>query len=191
MGRRGRLAVWMGLAGVLLGSPAGAQSLMPGPPGPFVVDVRGATSGIPSSLGLYPDRTETFVVPARGFGFDVGAHVYPFSLGAARVGIGANIIRARGTATNAEATVELIAPQISFNFGTSNGWSYLSAGVGTARVEADIPATVQALNGGGGARWFLNRHLAVGFDIRFYKLSDNDIMPASNILSAAVGFSFK
>ena len=131
-----RLALWLGLAGVLLGSRAAAQTLAPGPPGPFVIDVRGATSGIPSGPGLYPTLAEEARVPVRGFGGDLGGHVYPLKLGPARLGIGVNLIYVRGTSVDTHATVRIIDPQISFNFGTANGWSYLSAGLGTAHVNA-------------------------------------------------------
>jgi hypothetical protein len=190
--RSGRLAVWLGLAGVLLGTRVEAQSLTPGRPGPFVIDARGATSGIPASPGLYPDLEDEFVVPARGFGFDVGAHVYLFNLGPARLGIGANMIQVRGTTTDANATFRTIAPQLSFNFGTSDGWSYLSVGAGTARVRAGASASSSAINAGGGARWFLNRHLAIGFDIRVHRIAaDGDTMGKSTQVSASVGFSLK
>lgn len=190
--RSGRLAAWLGLAGVLLGTQVEAQGLTPGKPGPFVIDVRGVTSGIPASPGLYPDLGDQFVVPARGFGFDVGAHIYLFSLGPARLGIGANYIEVRGTATDADATLETIAPQLSFNFGTSDGWSYLSVGAGTARVNAVASASSSAINAGGGARWFLKRHLAVGFDVRFHMIAaDGDTMGKSTQVSASVGLSLK
>jgi Outer membrane protein beta-barrel domain len=190
--RSGRLAAWLGLAGVLLGSRVEAQSLTPGPPGPFVIDVRGVTTGIPASPGLYPDVGTEFVVPARGFGFDVGAHVYLFNLGPARLGLGVNFIQARGTATDAHATFQTIAPQLSFNFGTSDGWSYLSVGAGTARVNAIASASSSAINAGGGVRWFLRRHMAVGFDIRLHRIAaDGDTMGKSTQLSASVGLSLK
>jgi hypothetical protein len=190
--RTGRLAAWLGLAGVLLGPRVEAQGLTPGKPGPYVIDVRGVTSGIPASPGLYPDLGDQYVVPARGFGFDVGAHVYLFSLGPARLGIGANYIEVRGTATDADATLETIAPQLSFNFGTSDGWSYLSVGAGTARVNAVASASSSAINAGGGARWFLKRHLAVGFDVRFHMIAaDGDTMGKSTQVSASVGLSVK
>ena len=190
--RTGRLAAWLGLAGVLLGPRVEAQGLTPGKPGPYVIDVRGVTIGIPASPGLYPDLGDQYVVPARGFGFDVGAHVYLFSLGPARLGIGANYIEVRGTATDADATLETIAPQLSFNFGTSDGWSYLSVGAGTARVNAVASASSSAINAGGGARWFLKRHLAVGFDVRFHMIAaDGDTMGKSTQVSASVGLSVK
>jgi hypothetical protein len=191
--RSGRLAAWLGLAGVLLGSRAGAQSLTPGPPGPiFVVDVRGSTSGIPTSIGLYPTVPDGGSVPARGFGYDVGGHVYLFNLGSARLGLGVNVIGVRGTATDATATLEILAPQLSFNFGTSDGWSYLSLGAGNARVKGEETGSSSAINAGGGARWFITRHLALGFDVRLHKIAaDGETMDASTVLSASVGFSVK
>lgn len=190
--RSGRLAVWLGLAGVLLGSQAGAQSLTPGPPGPFVIDLRGSTSSIPTSIGLYPTIPEGGSVPSRGFGYDVGGHVYLFNLGPARLGLGVNVIGVRGTATDATATMNILAPQLSFNFGSSDGWSYLSAGAGTARVKAGETASSSAINAGGGARWFIRRHIAVGFDLRWHKIAaDGETMDASTLFAASVGFSIK
>jgi hypothetical protein len=191
--RAGRLAVWLGLAGVLLGSQADAQSLTPGPPGPiFVVDVRGATSGIPASIGLYPTIPDGGSVPSRGFGYDVGGHVYLFNLGASRVGLGVSVIGVRGTATDATTTMNLVAPQLSFNFGSSDGWSYLSLGAGTARVRAEVTGSSSAINAGGGARWFIKRHLGVGFDLRLYKIAaDGDTMHDSMIFAVSVGLSVK
>jgi hypothetical protein len=191
--RSGRLAAWLGLAGVLLGSRAGAQSLTPGPPGPiFVVDVRGSTSGIPTGVGLYPSVPVGGSVPSRGFGYDVGGHVYLFNLGSARLGLGVNVIGVRGTATDATANMDILAPQLSFNFGSSDGWSYLSLGAGTARIKAGETGSSSAINAGGGARWFIKRHLAVGFDVRLHKIAaDGETMDDSTVLSASVGFSVK
>jgi hypothetical protein len=189
----GRLAVWLGLAGMLLGSRVAAQSLTPGPPGPiFVVDVRGVTSGIPHSIGLYPTVPDGGSVPARGFGYDVGGHVYLFNLGPTRIGLGVSVIGVRGTATDATTTMNIVAPQLSFNFGTSDGWSYLSLGAGTARVNAEETGSSSAINAGGGARWFIKRHLGVGFDVRLHRIAaDGDIMGRSTEISAAVGFAVK
>ena len=191
--RSGRLAVWLGLAGVLLGSRGEAQSLTPGPPGPiFVVDVRGATSGIPTSIGLYPTVPEGGSVPSRGFGVDVGGHVYLFNLGPARIGLGVSVVGVRGTAMDATTTMNIVAPQLSFNFGSSDGWSYLSLGAGTARVDAEVSGSSSAINAGGGARWFIKRHLGVGFDLRLHRIAaDGDVMGDSMIFAASVGFSVK
>ena len=190
----GRLAVWLGLAGVLLlGSRVSAQSLAPGPPGPvFVIDLRGATSSIPTGSGLYPTIPEGGSVPARGFGYDVGGHVYLFNLGPARMGVGAHLIGVRGTAPDANATMRIVAPQLSFNFGTSDGWSYLSLGAGLAQVNGLATGSSTAINVGGGARWFLTRHIGVGFDVRIHKIAaDADVMGAATKTSVSVGFSVK
>jgi hypothetical protein len=188
----GRLALWLGLAVVLLGSRVAAQTLTPGRPGPFVIDVRGVTSGLPTGSGLYPKLLAGDTVPARGFGADVGGHVYPISFGPARVGVGVNVMYARGTSVDAHATLLTIAPQLSLNFGTSDGWSYLSAGLGTARVRAGASASVRSVNAGGGARWFLNRHAAIGFDVRIHKLrAEGSTMSATTLVTASVGFSLK
>ena len=176
----------------------------PGPPGPFVIDLRGTTSGLPVDIALYPDRTGTtststttstestsFNVPSRGWGFDAGAHFYPFSLGPTRVGFGASFIEARGTTGDAKLTLKMVAPQLSFNFGTSNGWSYLSAGIGPARLEADRTFDTQAVNAGGGARWFVNNHLAIGFDIRGFQLAATGTLPKTTKVAVSVGLSLK
>ena len=75
-----------------------------------------------------------------------------------------------------------LIPQLSINFGHKLGWSYLSAGLGRTKVESSadavgttpqiiIPAAWnQALNFGGGARWFMKRRFGAGFDVRFIKL---------------------
>ena len=61
---------------VALASGANAQSLTPGPPGPFVFDLRGATSNMPSDVALFPGLSTDATVPARGFGGSVGGHFY-------------------------------------------------------------------------------------------------------------------
>lgn len=207
------------LAAVVCGATAAeAQSLSPGPPGPFVVDLRGATVRIPSDPAFFPALPEASDVPARGFGADVGVHVYPFSWGPARAGVGADILYARGSVAGSgpSTVVKGVAPQFSLNFGSRDGWSYLSAGYGimTIRSEAPVVATpagssadgtaltdttggsvesgsVPALNFGGGARWFLSRHLAVGFDIRFHRLAAGDTTPSTTLFGATAGVSLR
>ena len=188
---RFELTLALGVVYALFGTPVRAQSLNPGPPGPFVVDVRGVTSGVPTTTALYPELTFQSAVPTRGFGFDVGAHVYRFHLGAARLGLGANYIRVNGTAPDARVNVQVFAPQLSFNFGTANGWSYLSAGAGPVRVLGDRKFDTRSINAGGGARWFTSSHIAVGFDIRLHKLAAIKTFPQTMLLSASVGVSVK
>ncbi len=217
--RRAALAVLVVLA---VAAPVSAQIAAPATPGPYAFDLRGATTGIPQAVSFYPAIPPGTIVPTRGFGLDVGGHVYAGHAGAARLGVGASFIRIRGTAltpapttagssgtsggsssdTGADkeesvvrpditSTVRLFAPQVSFNFGTAAGWSYLSAGVTLATVSVTAAATTVApetsqdsgtstgFNVGGGARWFLNRHFGVGFDLRLHRAGSSTLFGAS------------
>ena len=211
------------VAGVLSAAPAAAQDAwsptrvvqvsvdepQPDPPGPYVIDVRGVISGLPQSAGFFPTLPADTVVPSRGLGFDLGAHVYIFTLGRSRVGVGANVIRVLGRTASAAATLPAVertftalTPQISFNFGTEDGWSYLSAGYGTGQVETSAePPTgpeltrdsgrVGSINYGGGARWFLAARMAFGFDVRFHRLSAGSATPGATLVAASVGLSLR
>ena len=206
----GRAYVWAAVV-VLAAAGAEAQGVAPGPPGPFVIDVRGASTGVPQAFGFYPDIPPETLVPARGFGVEAGAHVYFGRLGPARLGAGASYIQARGTSgEEIAATVRVLAPQLSFNFGTSRGWSYVSGGVGVAQVSGrrapvepgEAPASrgsgpLPALNVGGGARWFFTPRVAFTFDLRLHRVGaqEPDVgtpgTPASMLGAASVGLSFK
>ena len=174
------------------------------------------------------------LVPKRGFGIGAGAHVYPLRLGAARVGFGVDMARARGTASTAahtastttsssasatsalsassaidtSTTVTLMSPQVSFNFGSRDGWSYLSAGYGTVRIRGtasgqpigSVTGSVTlvrdegraaAINYGGGARWFVREHAAVGFDLRFHRVAAIGSQPGTRIFALSVGLSVR
>lgn len=185
------------LAALAAAAPLHAQSLTPGPPGPFVVDLRGAMSGLPQAGTYYAPFPVGTVVAKRGFGFDVGAHVYPFGFRKTRIGLGADLMQVRGTAstisTTASATTSsatefpdvtttarLVVTQLSVNFGSRDGWSYLSVGGDAGRIAsagsgavtvARETHTLSGFNLGGGARWFLRDHFGVGFDVRFHRFS--------------------
>jgi hypothetical protein len=197
------------LAALLISTAAFAQS---SPPGPYIIDLRGAMSGAPGGASFYPPVRADTLAPRRAFGFGVGAHVYPFQLGVARVGFGIDLMRARGSTTSsvggtdAAMTVSTLAPQVSFNFGTRDGWSYLSGGYGTtgttAKVETPATATTpgatltrarrtRTFNVGGGARWFLREHVAVGFDVRFHRLGATAGLPSKQIVGLSVGLSLR
>jgi hypothetical protein len=181
---------------VFASAPAAAQTAAP--PGPWVIDLRGTTSGLPKDTAFFPGIPAETIVPARGFGFDVGAHVYVLTFGPSRLGVGANYMRARGTTEGIAANLSTLAPQVSVNFGTSAGWSYLSAGYGRAWVRTTVerdagtataaPEPFGAVNFGGGARWFLSAHVGVGFDLRFHQLSGP---PRTTLMAAAIGFSIR
>jgi hypothetical protein len=203
-------------------APVMAQSVAPGPPGPYAFDARGITIGMPSAPAFYPALPAATLVPGRGFGADVGGHLYVLRLGPAELGVGANIVWARGTAStppsaagpstaapppDARATLVIVAPQISLNFGTADGWSYLSGGAGAARLETATSGplestsrktgAVAAFNVGGGARWFMTPRVAVGFDLRLHWISGgrsrngDPATPSSTVGSASAGLSFR
>ena len=140
---------------------------------------------ISSAIGTMPTN-----LPTRGLGLVVGAHLYPLRGARVALGIGGEFLTAQDTRTmqpatededvgpTVETTFSSLSPQLSLNFGRRNGWSYISAGIGTATFTAqrldDLIGEgprVRAINYGGGARWFTNRHLAVSVDLRFYSVS--------------------
>ena len=162
------------------------------PIGRYVADVRfnfpkfKQDPNVASSLGVATDN-----LPTRGLGLVVGAHFYPLRLGIVTFGIGGEISKAsRGRTTNTgtdAAPVEVgvntrfsaVSPQISFNFGARDGYSYISGGIGwstftTENVAHPLPdpeSSTKTINYGGGARWFARKHLAFNFDVRFYAVN--------------------
>ena len=222
-----RPVAFMLALGLVTAAPAAAQLPAPDPPGPYVIDVRGTTGGFPGNAAFFPPAPSGTIVPSRGFGFDIGGHVYLFRLGGSRVGVGANILRVAHTTSPAppvvpagstapppartipdvEATLSTIAPQVSFNFGSADGWSYLSAGMGIAEIQTATSGIVAAgsvdsgslssINVGGGARWFRNRHLAVGFDVRFHLVAGEArpaplrSTPRTTLVFASAGISLR
>ena len=218
--------VAFGVICVLLAGPhASAQTREPLPR--FAIDVHAASVGLPTAEGWIPVVSEDTPIPDRGWGPAVAATVYPFRVGVMTLGFGAAASIARGksdsleiiTGSGATATTRVtpvvrtqvasLMPQVSINFGHKLGWSYLSAGVGRTRVfsAADevgdslqliVPAAWnQALNFGGGARWFMKPRLGAGFDVRFVKLGSRGataVLPAarrSQTITFSAGISIQ
>ena len=193
-------------------------------------------SGLPSTSGFHPVLPANALVPKRGFGLGVGGHVYVASLGVSRVGVGVDVLRVRGTAVtlatpsastastatpsssgaslstagqiNVAMTMTAVAPQLSFNFGTREGWSYLSGGYGAAQMRTTATGEQQAplsgqtklvrddgrsasINYGGGARWFIRDRVAVGFDLRFHRIAAVGTRPVAKLVVASVGLSVR
>jgi hypothetical protein len=177
-----------------LSADAAAQPTA-GPISRFVVDARGslarfkADTAVTEGLGV-----DTTTLPTRGLGITAGAHWYPIRLRRLTFGVGVEYARAADTRTvmitDEETDVETegptlttnftsFSPQLSLNFGRDEGWSYLSAGMGTARITTELvdaplagsPDRTRALNYGGGARWFNSPRMAFTFDVRFYAIS--------------------
>jgi hypothetical protein len=198
--------VWL-VVGLLLCGAGAVSAQARDPVGPFVVDVRGLTASLPTSEGWVPALPEGTIVPSRGYGLDLGAHVYPVRWGPARVGLGGALTVARGTGTT--DTVEgaqdvvtrssTLAPQISLNFGHRQGWSHLSFGYGLAKVSSEasgglLPASTSdpgwggAMNFGGGARWFVTEHVGVGFEARWHVMGAREASPTSAAAPGATLF---
>ena len=117
-------------------------------------------------------------LPGRGFGGDVGAPFLSFQIegGDVRTGRPGHAgacrhvrIGRRREQTVVRAVTEQFTSataQLSFNFGSGNGWSYISGGIGPAQRTV-IPAgagvsvvdaeRLLSLNYGAGARWFIKR----------------------------------
>lgn len=199
---------------LIAATQAAAQTALP--PGPWVLDVRGVTTPVPTDAGFYPPLAVTSV-PSRGFGVDVGAHVYLLSMGLARIGVGADVVSVRSTAVGAVAaiddeeslagpdqrltlTMQMIAPQVSANFGSRDGWSYLSAGIGTVSITtetADVmpgrqeSGRLRSVNFGGGARWFIASRLAFGFDLRAHRIAAGPDTPKTSVFVVSAGLSLR
>ena len=233
-GIRRRAAVCCLWLGTLAGTPAAAQIAAPDPPGPYVIDIRAATSAIPQDAGYFPPVPSATIAPSRGYGIDVGAHVYLMRLGQGRVGLGASVLRVRGVtspaapasgsssattpaaAPDVDATLSTVAPQLSLNFGSAQGWSYVSAGVGRAQVTtgtsafggagsgtATTPAqsvdsgSRSTVNVGGGARWFAKARMAFSFDVRIHFVAAGaaegtvPATPRTTLVAASAGVSLR
>lgn len=196
---------------------AGAQVRPREPIGPFAADARvawprfGEDASVAAAIGVSSDN-----LPSGGLGLAGGVHFYPLRGQRVTLGLGGELLISRGrnapdtedTASAAPSVVTrftALSPQISLNFGSGRGWSYLSGGIGLAgftieREEApvgDAPGRVRALNYGGGARWFARRHVALALDLRFYRIGVQEAAPrrpaygARRMLVLSAGVSFK
>jgi len=188
----------------LIAMLAANRALAQDPPpkiGPFVVDLHATVPRFPQDPQLADSRDMTLAeLPGSGLGVLVGVHVYPLRWRAVTFGLGGEFAtgRARQTPTAAQATLRpaterltTITPQLSFNFGTGNGWSYISGGLGrstwavTPQGQEGFAADseqLKTISYGGGARWFMKTHLAFSFDARFYAIN-----PGTPFVAGALG----
>ncbi len=178
------------LALVIMAVAAPLRAQEPPPKiGPFVVDLHATVPRFPAEQQLADSRGMSLAeLPGVGLGVQVGVHVYVFRLKAVTVGLGGEYAASRATQNPGEGetdvrpateTFKTIAPQLSLNFGTGNGWSYISGGIGQStwsivpEGQEQFPADtdrMRTVNYGGGARWFAKPHLAFSFDVRFYQM---------------------
>jgi len=172
-----------------LGSIVHAQEASPRI-GPWVVDLRGSFPKFPAedeNLALSRGITNSATLPGLGIGIDIGAHVYVLKWKAVTFGLGAELMKGRSrssplpdTGAPVTETLTTFAPQLSLNFGSGTGWSYISGGIGSS-VWSVIPDGAEknpadderlyTVNYGGGARWFAKKHLAVSLDVRLWAIN--------------------
>jgi hypothetical protein len=198
-------AVCCVFACLALAAPVAAQEKNE-PIGRFALDVRGvfARHKIEPSIATELD-VAAGNLPTRSFGFVGGGHVYPWRTSKITLGIGGEILIARGSrtidvlsadgkTTTRSPTVRRhftsVAPEISLNFGHRNGWSYISGGMygwSTLYLErtdarpTGVPHR-QTLNYGGGARWFTNEHIAFSVDFRWYSVAEQSASATGAVL---------
>jgi hypothetical protein len=172
-----------------------------------VIDARLAIPRFPSDPAVADSRglAHAELPSGSGWGIDLNGHVYVLTWRVITFGLGGQLLLARNhsEATEANPGVRTVTerltsftPQLSFNFGSGDGWSYISGGIGPS-VWSIVPdgQTPQAAdeerlftyNFGGGARWFTRRHLAVHFDVRWHIVSPGS---ASTTLPGSPGASF-
>ncbi len=199
---------------IVLGSGPQARAQDPPPAiGPVVVDLRGILPKFTEDLALAQSRgLASSDLPGRGIGIEAGAHVYPLGLGVATVGLGGQITLVRSGSAAKEpspavtARFTALASQISLNFGTGDGWSYISGGFGASRwsivPEGGEPrvadeAWVRTFDYGGGARWFRKPHVAFHIDVRVHAIDPGPVQvqlrrsPRTNLLIIGAGISIK
>lgn len=206
---------------VLLMSFVHAAAAQEPPPriGPFVLDVHGTIPRFPGdSEQLAQSRgLQLNELPGAGLGLHTGAHVYLLKWKAVTFGVGADLTIARAHQKPPQVAEDVfaravterfthIAPQLSFNFGDGDGWSYISGGIGPSTwsvvpdgqlaKDPDVER-LQTINYGGGARWFIKRHLAFSFDVRFYAINPATPLPGlpnsprTTLLIMGAGISVK
>ena len=201
----------------LLGTSLPALAQPPEEPiGGYVFDVRGTFVPFSRNVQLAENRAlPPLDTPGSGFGYDVAGHVYLFRWRVITFGLGGSYHASSADQQPAELSVDPDGPtlrkrfsarssQLSFNFGSRNGWSYLSGGLGSSRlslfplnIEEPAQRSANTLNYGGGVRWFLNDRVGFTIDLRFYAISplpESASVPGSprmTQMTVNVGASFR
>ena len=186
------------------------------PIGGYVVDVRGSVVPFSRNIELAEARLLTPLdTPGLGTGFEIGGHIYPLQWRFVTFGVGASFHSSRADQQPTEWSLDpdgpslrkrftALAPQLSFNFGGRNGWSYISGGISPSRLslyplnrEAPTQQSSNTLNYGGGVRWFTSEHIAFSVDLRLYAISpipgtsDEPASPRMTQMVLNIGASFR
>lgn len=194
---------------------AAAAQIADEPIGLYAFDLRGSlvpftrNADLAGRFGFAAPDT-----PGPGWGFDAGAHLYPLRWRGITFGIGAGYHSSFADQSRVEPAPDpedeplalpsvrkrftSVSSQVSLNFGSRNGWSYVSVGLGRSQLglraldgeggaETSPLTGVHTLSYGGGARWFDRPHLAFSLDARFYALR----APRMTVVVISIGASFK
>jgi hypothetical protein len=190
------------------------------PVGPFTADARVALPRFSNDATVAAELgVATANMPTRGLGLAFGGHWYPAAKGRVTLGLGGEILLSGATKTleadeDDPASVDgpavrtrfwSISPQVSLNFGTGRGWSYLTGGLGWGGLRSELEAspvgdadsTPRVINYGGGARWFAKEHVAFAIDLRFYAVnaqqatSNRPAYPSMTLMIFSAGVAFK
>ena len=199
----------------VFGSAQQTDAQEPPPIPRFVVDLHGTIVTFPADPNLALSRGfDQSELPGRGFGGDVAVHAYPFKYRAVTFGIGGRVTTSRAHRTQEQSSalrpvterLTYLGPQLSFNFGTGAGWSYISGGI-AASTWSVVPdgsiaqsldeERLRTIDYGGGARWFARPHLAFSFDVRLYAINPSSPVaglpsgPRTTLFVVGAGISLK
>ncbi|HUK34214.1 MAG TPA: hypothetical protein VLV86_09905 [Vicinamibacterales bacterium] len=197
-----------------------AYAQEPSPYPRVVVDLHGIVPVFPNDneqladsrfvTGRTPPQLQVGELPGAGFGGRVGVHVYLFKWSAVTFGVGGEVLAGHSSSTPPEGSSGLVAVserlssadgQVSLNFGTGHGWSYLSGGVGRTQWSI-VPAgqspmapdieSLPTTNYGGGAHWSIKRHLGFSLDVRVYEIQPGSTgSPRTRLLVIGAGVFLK
>jgi hypothetical protein len=228
--RRAALLACLAVLVASAAQPLFAQEPPP-PIGPLVFDVHGVLPMFDDSAELAQSRgLGAGELPGIGLGVSGGAHYYLPKVAGITIGIGAEAMLGRSHADGSEPpsttggttgattgttsdtttpvlrpvteTLKTFSPQLSLNFGSGNGWSYLSFGIGRS-IWSIVPdgaapqpvdeQSIRTITYGGGARWFIKPRMAFSLDFRFYEIDAvADVgSPRTVFLVIGAGLSFK
>ena len=229
MQTRGILPFALSVGFTIIGVGATETAFAQDPPpriGPFVVDVRGVLPTFSDDAAIALSRgLSQAELPGLGLGATAGVHVYLPKIARIVVGLGGEVMISRAhadppgpfidplTMKTTVSTLRLvtetfksISPQLSLNFGTGRGWSYLSGGLGRSMwsivpdTRAPLPMddeVLDTMNYGGGGRWFAKKHLAFSLDVRVYQIAPTTSqlgypsVPRTRLLVIGAGISVK
>lgn len=201
--------VWGLIATLALAAPWVATAQTREPLRGIVADLRLLSTTLPNGPGWTPALSTGALVPGRGFGIEGGVLSLVGPGRYRRLGVGVSGLFTQGRAAGVEPAPTVTtrfmagAPHASMNFGHAQGWSYLSLGVGLAKVTSEYPGGTPdpsgwgtAIHYGFGARWFLTERVAVSLDLRFWALSPRPLSdtrpssPATTRITLGGGLAF-